>query len=300
MTPLLIDTDKYIRTGEGANGASYDVPGRPDMMVKLYNEGYDAGAIRHELEVARTVYALGIPSPEPGELVTDGTRLGIRFRKIRGKRSFARAIADEPERVEAYAREFAAHCKRFHTTVCPAGTVPDAKKDFLKLLEASHLDADEKAIIKHFIVHRAPESRTALHGDMHFGNALTTLPAGAPLSQPHDIYFIDLGYFGYGCPLFDIGMTWMICNISDRAFVEHDMHFTLETAREAWKYFCDAYFFGPERLAEAYFGAGATPEDVADGLTPYVIAKLLLVEYNVGFMPPHYLRFIKKKLPSLA
>ena len=70
MDPILIDLNDYVRTGEGANGASYDHKTDKRIMMKLYLRNFESA--RTELEMARKVYALGIPSPEPGDLVTDG------------------------------------------------------------------------------------------------------------------------------------------------------------------------------------------------------------------------------------
>ena len=83
MKPILIDLNDYVRTGEGANGASYNHKTDPDIMMKMYFRNFEAAAL--ELELAKKVYALGIPTPEPGDLVTDGERMGIRFRRIEGK-----------------------------------------------------------------------------------------------------------------------------------------------------------------------------------------------------------------------
>ncbi len=289
-----INLADYIRTGEGANGASYDSITDPSMMVKMYNTDYPADTIFSEQEVAQKVYDLGIPSPLPGEIVTDGERIGIQFRKVKGKRSYSRAFADEPERTDEYAREFARLCKKLHSTECPDGLFPEAKPQFLDLLEASKtFNGAEKAVIADFI-RNVPEALTAVHGDMHFGNALTTLPAGAPISDPHDVCFIDLGYFARGCPLFDMGMMMNICLISDEEFRFHDFHVTGEQTAEVWKYFVDEYFFGPEKIAEKYFGPNQTIESVTKAIEPFAAIKLFLVEYNLGFMPPHYVTFIRK------
>jgi len=287
-----IDLKDYVLSGEGANGKSYDSLTEPEMMVKLYKKEYDTDAIFQEYELARKVYDLGVPSPEPGELVTDGERIGIRFRRIVGKRSFARAFSQEPERVEELSREFAAYCKRLHSMTCPPGYFPDARESFQKLLDADKvLSPAEKQRVHDFIWHRMPLCDTLLHGDMHFGNALTTLPKGEPLSAKHDVYFIDLGYFAYGCPLIDLGMTYMIGKFSDEEFLMHDMHFGNEIAGRAWEAFRQEYFFGPDCLAEKWFGPGADAQRVDEGLKPYVLLKLLLVEYNCGFMPPLYIDF---------
>lgn len=276
-----IDLSKYVRTGEGANGASYDSVEDPLVMVKLYNENYPEHTIYTELDAAKKVFSLGIPSPEPGELVTDGKRIGIRFRRIAGKRSFARAFADEPDRVEEYAREFAKACRELHKVKCPEGYFPDAKRQFLTLLEADTCFNDaQKQVIADRIT-SAPDAGNVLHGDMHFGNVITTLPAGMPLSSPHDVFFIDLGYFSHGCYLFDLGMMRNICITADEDFRFESFHVHKDVTEKVWEYFVDEYFEG--RLS---------PDEADELVMPYQAIKLLLVEYNVGFMFPHYKKFV--------
>lgn len=290
---VTIDLKDYRQSGEGANGASYDSLTDPSIMVKLYNADYPVHTISSELEVARKVYDLGIPSPEPGELVTDGSRIGIRFRRIVGKRSYSRMLADEPERIDEYTREFARCCKRLHSVVCPQGVFPDAKEQFLDLLSKVNQSESIKRNMAEFIK-SVPDSVLALHGDMHIGNAISTLPKGQPLDSPHDVFFIDLGYFSCGCPLFDLGMMMNICLSADEEFRQHDFHLKGEFTREVWKIFAEEYFFGPEKLGEKWFGKGQTVESVTRLLNPYQCCKLLLVQYNLGFMPPHYQEVMDK------
>lgn len=296
---IKIDLKDYVLSGEGNNGQSYDSVSEPDIMVKLYKKGYDTDAILLEHELAAKVFGVGVPSPEPGELVTDGERIGIRFRRIAGKRSYARAISQEPDRVEEFARDFAVHCKELHAMECPDGLFPDAREGFQKLLDADKvLSPHQKEQARDFLWNRIPESRTLLHGDLHFGNALTTVPAGVPMASATgkangNFYFIDLGYFAYGCPLMDLGMTYLVCRLSDEEFLRHDMHFGRDLAARAWAAFREEYFFGPEKLARKWFGADEplTPEKVDELMKPYAFLKLLLVEYNVGFLPPAYTDF---------
>lgn len=292
MKPVLIDLSEYVQTGKGANGYSYDSLKDENYMVKMYVPEYDTSTIITEQEVAHKVFEIGIPSPEPGELVTDGERIGIRFRKVPGKRSFARAFSQEPGRVEEFSREFARHCKKLHSVECPEGMFPDAKKDFRRLLDASKcLSAEQKERVGR-LLDNIPEYHTALHGDMHFGNLLTTLPIGAPIDAPHDVLWIDLGYFSYGYPLMDLGMCYQICNFANEEFLLQEMHFNRQTGLKAWKAFADEYFFGPERLGEKYFGAGITPDGIDERMKPFAILKLLLVEYNLGFMPENYVNWL--------
>ena len=83
MQPTIIDLNDYIRTGEGANGDSFNHKTDSNIMLKMYFRNFEAA--EKELELARKVYDIGIPTPEPGDLVTDGKRMGVRFRRIEGK-----------------------------------------------------------------------------------------------------------------------------------------------------------------------------------------------------------------------
>lgn len=296
-----IDLKDFVQTGQGSNGYSYDSISDPSVMVKMYNPGYDLDAVLKEWEVAKKVWDLGVPSPRPGELVTDGQRTGLRFRKIEGKRSFARALADEPQRIGELTVEFARWCKKLHTFQCPTDRFTNAKDDFLFLLSNdTFMDNAGRSLMEHFIRDIIPDCTTAVHGDMHFGNVLTTLPKGAPITQPHDVYFIDLGYFGYGCPLMDLGMTYIICKLSAEEFLLNDFHFGHSISRPAWGFFRDEYFFGPEKLGERWFGRDVTPAQIDELMKPYALLKLLLVEYNCHFMPPAYHEFVGEALKIIS
>lgn len=280
-----IDLKDYIPSGEGANGVCLYHVSDPTEMVKLYNADYPTDTIFTELEVAKKVHDFGVPSPKPGVLVTDGERYGIKFSRIAGKRSFSRMLADEPERTEEFSREFASYCRKLHQMECPDGLFPDAKPQYFTLLEADKaFNEAEKQKMADFI-ESVPDSKTALHGDMHIGNIVSTLPQGAPISTPHDIQFIDLGYFSRGCNLFDLGMTMNICLTADEEFRLSNMHVPGTQTAKVWEYFVDEYFEGKLSVEEAN-----------DLVMPYQALKLLLVEYNLGFMPEHYKEIIKKAL----
>ena len=290
MKATLIDLENdYRQSGEGANGASYDCISDPEVMVKMYFPSYPVQPIFDELEVAKKVYDLGIPSPEPGEIVTDGERLGIRFRRIVGKRSFSRMLADEPERTEEFSREMARWCKNLHAVECPEGVFPDAKEQFRDMLrQLCGITEEERAFLGK-LIDGMPDASTALHGDMHFGNIITTLPEGAPLSDPHGTYFIDLGYFAQGHPLLDLGMMTCVCLYSSEEFVFHDMHIHKDQARRVFDFFVDEYFFGEDRIAEKWFGPGQTPQTVREILRKSYCVKSILVAFNIGAPLPEFL-----------
>lgn len=298
-TPIdTIDLSQYRKSGEGACGSSYDSLGDPTLMIKMYNSTYPVQAIHDELEVAKKVYDAGVPSPEPGKLVSDGERYGIMFRRIEGKRSFSRMLADEPERTEEYSRELARLAKGLHAIECPAGVFPDAKKmSFDMLAQLTDIDDRERAML-HQLIEEVPDCTTALHGDLHFGNVVTTLPKGAPLSTPHESYFIDLGNFSQGCPLLDIAMMVNVCEFSTEEFVFHDMHIHKEQARQVLRFFLDEYFFGEDNLAEKWFGKGHDVESIIIAMRPYYCIKAVMIDFSIGHMLPESSEAIRAEMAS--
>ena len=258
MEPIKISLDDYILFGGGANGESYDNRYDADLMLKLYFPG----KIRQPLDemlMARKVYNLGIPTPEPGDyVVTDDGRYGIRFRRIRGKKSYARATGDNPELVEQYAREFADMCLKLHATHVDTSQFECVKERYYRLLtENPFFSTQQKDRIGQFISD-VPDTDTAIHGDLQYGNAIF---AG------QDRYFIDLGDFCYGYNLFDVGMVYLCCCLSQESFIEETFHMPKPLAVKFWQNF-----------APAYFGADRPLKDIEDEIRPYAGLKTLIVE----------------------
>lgn len=275
MKPTLIDLNDYIRVGEGANGASYNHKEDPNIMLKLYFRNFEAAEL--ELELAQKVYKMGIPTPEPGDLVTDGKQVGIRFRRMDGKRSYSRACGDEPERVEEYAREFARLCKKLHAIHVDTTQFENVKDRLYRLLEANPFFTPEQKEKIHAFIAAAPDGDTAIHGDLQFSNAIFTEKDG--VRTP---YFIDLGDFCYGYPMFDVGMVYLCCCLNDEAWTSEVFHMSNKTAAAFW----DA--FAPE-----YFGPDANMEEVMKEVRIYAGLKTLIVERDTKCAMPQFRKMLE-------
>ncbi len=270
MKPILIDLNDYVRTGEGANGASYNHKTDPDIMMKMYFRNFEAAAL--ELELAKKVYALGIPTPEPGDLVTDGERMGIRFRRIEGKKSFSRACGDNPEKAEAYGKEFAQMCKKLHATHVDTTQFENVKDRLYKMLAANpDFTAEQKEKLRAFIA-AAPDADTAIHGDLQFGNGIFVDKDGE-----HKQYFIDLGDFCYGYPMFDIGMVYLCCCLNDEAWTMEVNHMSNATAARFW-----------DGFAKEYFGADADMDAVMKEVKIYAGLKTIMIERDTHCPMPQF------------
>ena len=280
MKPLLIDLNDYIRTGEGANGASYNHKTDPSVMLKLYFRNFEAAAL--ELELAKKVYAMGIPTPEPGDLVTDGRQTGIRFRRVEGKKSYSRACGDNPEKTEEYAREFARMCKRLHTVHVDTAQFESVKERLYRMLDNNpDFTAEQKQKLRAFIA-AAPDADTAIHGDLQFGNGIFTEKDGVRRQ-----YFIDLGDFCYGYPMFDIGMVYLCCCLNDEAWTMEVNHMSNATARRFWDAFAEEYFLAPD-CPVAGFGQGADIREVERQVRIYAGLKTIMVERDTHCPMPQF------------
>lgn len=257
MEALKIDLKDYVHSGEGANGESFNHATNPDIMMKLYNPGKIQQPL-DEMLMARKVYELGIPSPEPGEYVTDGVRYGIRFRRIAGKVSYSRATADHPEKVGKYAADFAKMCLQLHKVHVDPSDFECVKDRYYRLLEENpFFTSAEKDAIGKFIAD-APDTDTAIHGDLQFSNLIMADGKN---------YFIDLGDFSYGYNLFDVGMVYLCCCVSDEAFIKEVFHMPKSLSTKFWECFV------PE-----YFGKDRPVKDVTEEILPYAGLKTLIVE----------------------
>ena len=269
MEPIKINLEDYVHSGEGANGESLFHRSDPSVMLKLYNEGAPIDIVIDELELSHKAYEAGLPVPKPGDLVTDGVRMGIRFQRIPGKVSFSRAVGNNPEKVEEYARRFARLCLKLHSIHLDKSQFNSVKEVDLRLLEENpYFTEDEKLKVAEFI-RNAPDGDAPYHGDLQYSNAV--------IAEDGSEYFIDLGDFACGHPYFDLGMVLLCCVYDDEEFIRETFHMEKPTALKFWKFF-----------VKEYFGEDADPAEIEKILRPYAGLKVLIIERNAGFHFPQF------------
>lgn len=258
-----INLGDYELSGGGKLGESYTHRSNPDVLLKLYSKERESLGLE-EHERACKVFRAGVPSPEPGELVrSEDGRLGILYKRIIGKKSYARALSEHPERLKEYAEGFAAICKKLHSLKPAPGMFPTAKEQYKKEMERNpFLTGEERDALLQFI-DGLPNGDTCVHGDLHHGNVIFT-PDGKQ-------YFIDLSDFCTGTPLFDLGIIMLqTCWLPEET--ERELyHIGLETSRAFW-----------EAFVPAYFGEGASLDEVQAMLQPYAFLRILVTERLTG------------------
>ena len=258
-----IRLEDYDLSGGGKFGDSYAHKNNPDLLLKLYPPHMEQ-LVQEEFDRACKVFHLGIPCPKPGKLVrTDNGSQGILFERIVGKKSYSRAVSEHPDRLEQYASEFAGLCKRLHAVIPEPGLFPTVKEQSIKEIVLNpFLSEEEKAGLIPFIK-QLPDADTALHGDLHYGNVIFT--------EDGKQYFIDLGDFCTGDPLFDLGCVMLHTCMLPEILIKDFYHMDLATSKAFWRAF-----------VAAYFGADASLKEIEERVLPYAVLRVLFFERMAG------------------
>ena len=274
--PELIDINDYEESGDGFTAVSYNHKGG-HSMIKLYNEFMPADEPITELTKAMRVLRMGITTPIPGRFVTDGKRFGSEYSRVLNKRSFARAISQNPEDLDKYAVRFAKMCKKLHSTPCHPADFSSVVDFYHKIVAESKIfSEDEKKRVIEF-VDSVPVEITCVHGDLHIGNIITT---------GTDNYWIDLADFRYGNHMFDLGMFYFVCKCSSEELTQKLYHITSAQISRVWDVF----------VAE-YFGV-STPEQIAEiesQIKPFAALKMVHL-CSLSPLSPTLIDFIRENL----
>jgi uncharacterized protein (TIGR02172 family) len=261
-----INLDDYIQTGEGGTALTYT---HKDglSLAKLYNPGFEADRAKAEFLTARAVFELGIPSPEPFRLITDGQRSGAEYELIKNKRSYTRIISQEPERLEEISLKFARMAKELHAKQADTTRLQSYKQRIANFYhEKDMVPEDYKQRVLQFL-DTVPDTPRCLHGDLHIGNIIT--------DGQRDLW-IDLGEFAYGVPEWDLALLWTMCHNMPGDRVEHIFHITHDTMQAHWDIFFPAYLGtnDPQAIHEA-----------TQRLLPYYAAKVPYI-FHIVFNRP--------------
>lgn len=254
--PAPISMDDYEQSGEGYTAVSYNHRDGK-TMVKLYADYMPRVAAPRELNNAAILVKSGLRTPLPGRFVTDGKRFGAEFQRIAPKKSFARAISDDPSQLEHYAATFAAMCCQLHATPCDKRFFPSQRDIAYGYVDKSRdLTDDEKARIRAFIA-SVPDADTCLHGDMHTGNVIT---------NGTENWWIDISDFAWGNPMFDFGMYYFVTKCPPEAMTKDIFHLTRQQMEDV---LCI--------VLRDYFGAATAAErqEVEARIAPFAALKII-------------------------
>ena len=278
----LINLEDYTQSGEGGTAVSYTHKTR-STLAKLYKPGFEADRARAEFFTARTVFQMGIPTPEPYRLVTDGERYGAEYELVGGKRSFARIISQEPERLEEISLTFAARAKALHSIPADTARLRSYKQALTKFFKEKDLVPEALKQRSLAFLETVADTPTCLHGDLQIGNIIT---------DGERTLWIDVGEFSYGVPEWDLSIMWIMAQRMDAKRTDNLFHITPEQMKAHWNIFLPAYLgtADPQAL-----------EDYSRRLAPYYAVKVPYV-YDMAYhtsLPEQSFQMIDRILSAI-
>ena len=170
-----------------------------DESLILKTSGPECIFKLEELEIEKAtsdkVRSLGIKSPKILEIVDDGKGgYGMISEYVKGKKSIARIVSEDPENVDEYAKKYADFLKNMHSVKCDDnlfGLLEDKVRPFF---EKSLIFNDEQRRKILRLMEITENTHTCLHGDCQHGNFV--------LAQG-EVSTIDLNFFSVGNPLYE-------------------------------------------------------------------------------------------------
>lgn len=234
MNMRKIDISQWTQVGEGGNGVTYENPEDPDILLKVNKSQLNSlEIIEQEFNLSRAVAELGFPTPALHEIVLVGDAYGVIQERIKEKKSLFRICHDEPRRIEEMARLFSSLAKQLFSTPCNTEFFPSRKQTAAKgLAMAAFVSRKNRTTLQKFL-ESVPENTHCVHGDFQPGNVI--LSAGKP-------YWIDLGRFAWGDPMFDIGHLYLSCVVYSKMKQARDIfHMTRDQLLLFWDVFAKDY-----------------------------------------------------------
>ena len=232
-------------------------------MLKLGVSDSDVSRELLEREQAKSakVAALGIPVPKIDRLVQVGNRCGLIYEYIPDKASISKCVGTHPEQMETCMKLFAEKCKLLHATQCDTTAFPSASQVYRSYFSTTTIFDDIAKEKVQTILDNTPNVATCLHGDLQTGNMIV---------NGNGAYFIDLGSFSYGSPLFDLGNFYHFAFYAPEAYLKKAHYMDRSTMAKCWSIFAK-YYFGAE-TPEAL-------ESVNQKVKPYALVPILYFEH---------------------
>ena len=227
--------------GRGGVGTVYRLDG--DTIIKGFSEGTTIDEVRHEIDMAKEAFIMGMPTAISFDVVIVGRQYGLVYELLKAE-ILSTHVCREPERIDEYARMFASLLHHLHSIEVPAGSnIPDAlshDRDHVRRLSRYFDGPDVDMMLN--ILDAIPPGNRLLHLDLQTKNVMM---------KDNELMLIDMGEMGYGHPAIDLGHTYsaMILSIGD---YDRIIGMPRTLGNEMWRRTVNYYFEGEDQATIAH------------------------------------------------
>ena len=189
--------EDWVPFGDGATSTCYYHKDNAGIMLKFFDQGRtDSDYADREFGLASAVWAMSVSTPKAIQVVSIDGKKAVIYERISPKISVSRLCTDNPDKFDEYVRQFSLECRKIHATPCTDSSIQSRKRQVTEALNANTgLSAKSRKFLLD-LAESVPDSRTCLHGDMQSGNLVY---------NGKRYFWIDLGAFAWGNPMFDVG-----------------------------------------------------------------------------------------------
>ncbi|MBQ0094539.1 MAG: phosphotransferase [Bacteroidetes bacterium] len=189
--------EDWIPFGDGATSTCYYHRENPDLMLKFFDQGRTGSDYAdREFSLSSAVWAMSVSTPRAIQVVSIEDKKAIIYERITPKISVSRLCTDNPDKFDEYVRQFSLECRKLHATPCTQDLIKSRKQQVIDALNSDRGLSEKSRQFLLDLAGSVEDSHTCLHGDMQSGNLVF---------NGKRYYWIDLGAFAWGNPMFDVG-----------------------------------------------------------------------------------------------
>lgn len=197
--------DGWVKSGQGCTAESYNSSTDSSLMLKLFTSTIVGPQYaQSEFNLSRKVEELGLKTPRALELVDCEGHPAIVYERIANKKSISRICASNPQDIDRWAATFARESFKLHSTICGHDDFISRKEQMLNWVNGhkGYTERTKRRISA--LADELEDSPHCLHGDLQMGNLIVDSDTGTT-------YWIDLGSFAWGNPMYDIACLHFFC-----------------------------------------------------------------------------------------
>ena len=226
-----ISGEKGHLMGESAGISLYRMDN--DTILKLYSKTEKLEEIRKELKYAKAALLSGVPALISYDIVSYNGRYGILY-EMPNVKTVSSLIVFQQWKLDHYAKEMGKTLRAIHSCTPEPGILPDTPQIFTTraLSMDKYFNRDEIATLVS-LIQSIPAASTIVYGNYHPGNVF---------AMNDELILINMSGISCGNPVFDLGMSYMICVHDADTFIKRVSDIDMLQAKKFWDIMIRNYF----------------------------------------------------------